>query len=43
MSDTSATATLREGVAPRAISTTQLMGQVLFLVAVSLLNIFSSD
>ena len=30
------TATLHEGVAPRAISTTQLMGQVLFLVAIAL-------
>ena len=28
--------TYREGVAPRAISTTQLMGQVLFLVAIAL-------
>jgi modulator of FtsH protease len=37
MSETSAsTATLHEGVAPRAISTTQLMGQVLFLVAIAL-------
>ena len=37
MSETStSTATLREGVAPRAISTTQLMGQVLFLVAIAL-------
>jgi modulator of FtsH protease len=30
------TAYYREGVAPRAISTTQLLGQVLFLVAVAL-------
>ena len=37
MSETStSTATLHEGVAPRAISTTQLMGQVLFLVAIAL-------
>jgi modulator of FtsH protease len=37
MSETStSTATLREGVAPRAISTTELMGQVLFLVAIAL-------
>jgi modulator of FtsH protease len=37
MSETSsATTTLREGAAPRAISTTQLMGQVLFLVAIAL-------
>jgi modulator of FtsH protease len=35
MSDTS-TAYYREGVAPRAISTAELMGQVLFLVAVAL-------
>ena len=35
MSETS-TAYLREGAAPRAISTTQLMGQVLFLVAIAL-------
>ncbi len=35
MSDTS-TAYYREGTAPRAISTTQLMGQVLFLVAIAL-------
>jgi modulator of FtsH protease len=35
MSETS-TAYYREGVAPRAISTSQLMGQVLFLVAVAL-------
>lgn len=37
MSETStSTTTLHEGVAPRAISTTQLMGQVLFLVAIAL-------
>ena len=37
MSETStSTATLHEGVAPRAISTSQLMGQVLFLVAIAL-------
>jgi FtsH-binding integral membrane protein len=36
MSETSTAATYREGVAPRAISTSQLMGQVLFLVAVAL-------
>ena len=37
MSETSTTtSTLHEGVAPRAISTTQLMGQVLFLVAIAL-------
>jgi modulator of FtsH protease len=37
MSETStSTAALREGVAPRAISTSQLMGQVLFLVAIAL-------
>lgn len=37
MSDTStATTSYREGVAPRAISTSQLMGQVLFLVAIAL-------
>jgi modulator of FtsH protease len=37
MSETSSTAaTYREAVAPRAISTAQLMGQVLFLVAVAL-------
>src|SRR5919106_3280755 len=37
MSETSSTAaTYREGVAPRAISTAQLMGQVLFLVAIAL-------
>jgi modulator of FtsH protease len=35
MSDTSA-AYLREGAAPRAISTSQLLGQVMFLVAVAL-------
>src|SRR5919109_1070260 len=35
MSDTS-TAYYREGAAPRAISTTQLLGQVMFLVAVAL-------
>jgi FtsH-binding integral membrane protein len=35
MSETS-TGYYREGVAPRAISTAQLMGQVLFLVAVAL-------
>jgi modulator of FtsH protease len=35
MSDTS-TAYYREGVAPRAISTAQLLGQVMFLVAVAL-------
>ena len=34
--DEHSTATLREGVAPRAISTAQLMGQVLFLVAIAL-------
>jgi FtsH-binding integral membrane protein len=36
MSETSSTAAYREGVAPRAISTAQLMGQVLFLVAIAL-------
>jgi modulator of FtsH protease len=37
MSETSSpAATYREGVAPRAISTAQLMGQVLFLVAIAL-------
>ena len=37
MSETStSTTTLNEGVAPRAISTTQLMGQVMFLVAIAL-------
>jgi modulator of FtsH protease len=36
MSEQSSPAYLREGVAPRAISTTELMGQVLFLVAVAL-------
>jgi FtsH-binding integral membrane protein len=37
MSETSTTTTAyREGVAPRAISTAQLMGQVLFLVAIAL-------
>jgi modulator of FtsH protease len=36
MSGTSTAATYREGVAPRAISTAQLMGQVLFLVAIAL-------
>src|SRR5688572_26561387 len=36
MSETSTAATYREGVAPRAISTAQLMGQVLFLVAIAL-------
>jgi FtsH-binding integral membrane protein len=35
MSETS-TAHYREGVAPRAVATTQLLGQVLFLVAVAL-------
>jgi modulator of FtsH protease len=35
MSETS-TGYYREGVAPRAISTTQLLGQVLFLVAIAL-------
>src|ERR687895_2278154 len=35
MSETSS-AFYREGVAPRAISTAQLMGQVLFLVAIAL-------
>jgi modulator of FtsH protease len=35
MSDTS-TAYYREGAAPRAISTAQLMGQVMFLVAIAL-------
>ncbi len=35
MSETS-TATYHEGVAPRAISVSQLMGQVLFLVAIAL-------
>jgi FtsH-binding integral membrane protein len=36
MSETSTTAAYREEAAPRAISTTQLMGQVLFLVAIAL-------
>jgi modulator of FtsH protease len=36
MSDQTSTAHLREGAAPRAISTAQLMGQVLFLVAIAL-------
>jgi modulator of FtsH protease len=36
MSDQTSTAYYREGVAPREISTTQLLGQVLFLVAVAL-------
>jgi modulator of FtsH protease len=36
MSEQTSTAYYREGVAPRAISTSQLMGQVLFLVAVAL-------
>jgi FtsH-binding integral membrane protein len=36
MSEQTGTAYLREGAAPRAISTSQLMGQVLFLVAIAL-------
>jgi modulator of FtsH protease len=36
MSETSTTTAFREEAAPRAISTTQLMGQVLFLVAIAL-------
>jgi len=36
MSEQTSTAHYREGVAPRAISTSQLMGQVLFLVAIAL-------
>jgi modulator of FtsH protease len=36
MSETSTTTAFREETAPRAISTTQLMGQVLFLVAIAL-------
>jgi FtsH-binding integral membrane protein len=36
MSEQTSSAYLREGVAPRAISTAQLMGQVLFLVAIAL-------
>ncbi len=36
MSETSTTTAFREQVAPRAISTAQLMGQVLFLVAIAL-------
>jgi modulator of FtsH protease len=35
-SETSTTTAYREGVAPRAISTAALMGQVLFLVAIAL-------
>jgi FtsH-binding integral membrane protein len=36
MSEQTGTSYYREGVAPRAISTTQLLGQVMFLVAVAL-------
>jgi modulator of FtsH protease len=36
MSETSTTTGFREEAAPRAISTTQLMGQVLFLVAIAI-------
>ncbi len=36
MSEQTSTSYYREGVAPRAISTTQLLGQVMFLVAISL-------
>lgn len=36
MSEQTSTSYYREGVAPRAISTTQLLGQVMFLVAVAL-------
>jgi FtsH-binding integral membrane protein len=36
MSEQSSTSYYREGVAPRAISTTQLLGQVMFLVAIAL-------
>jgi modulator of FtsH protease len=36
MSEQTSTAYYREGAAPRAISTSQLMGQVLFLVAIAL-------
>jgi modulator of FtsH protease len=36
MSEQSSTSYYREGVAPRAISTTELLGQVLFLVAIAL-------
>jgi modulator of FtsH protease len=36
MSETSTTTAFREEAAPRAISTAQLMGQVLFLVAIAL-------
>jgi hypothetical protein len=36
MSEQTSTSYYREGVAPRAISTTQLLGQVMFLVAIAL-------